>query len=207
MARLMSETLEPGRSAALRSDPEVPPNLAAMVGEIVAGQGFPVRLGPGESTDPVRLVADRLPALLVEALVAGGPERVVWVSAGSELLVEVPATQVEVLDGMLVVGLRVACEQTGEGDLSVVLAVGAEPTGVPLIVVSGVFGPPLVQPRWADAAAAAACAAVLRVGVAAAAATGSDDGPGRWNRLASLWAEPGTLWLAARTPYEWEPTR
>jgi hypothetical protein len=178
-----------------------------MVGEIVAGQGFPVRLGPGESTDPVRLEADRLPVLLVEALVAGGPERVVWVSAGSELLVEVPATQVEVLDGMLVVGLRVVCEQTGEGDLSVVLVVGAEPTGVPLIVVSGVFGPPLVQLRWADAAAAAACAAVLRVGVAAAAATGPLDRPGQWNRLASLWAEPGTLLLAARTPYGWELTR
>jgi hypothetical protein len=203
----MSETLEPGRSAALRTDADVSPLLATMVADIAAGQGFPVQLGPGESTEPFRLEADRLPALLVEALVAGGPERVVWVSAGSELLVEVPATQVEVLDGMLVVGLRVACEQTGEGDLSVVLAVGAEPTGVPLMVVSGVFGPPLLQLRWAEAAAAAASAAVLRVGVAAAAATGPGDRPGRRNRLASLWAEPGTLLLAGRTPYDWELTR
>jgi hypothetical protein len=203
----MSQTVDPGPMAGRAADDPSFGRLAALVAELVQEQGFPVRLRPGASTEPVRLDQDRLSGLLIEALLAGGPdraERVVWVSAGSELLVDLPATRLEILAGALVVGLRIACVQTAEADLSVVLAVGARDGGLPLVRMSGVDGPALLRVRWADAAAGAACSALLRLVALVAAATGTTDRPERVNRPASLWAERGSLLLAARLPYDWE---
>jgi len=141
-------------------------------------------LGPGEVGDELRIPPAMAERAIRIAFVAG-QERddaasrvkdVVWSDGENELLVRAGRVRARFADGLVLVGIPVFCEQTGETEVVVAFAVGSPdaPAGLVMVTETVPRGPAAVVDRWGDALVAAAWDAVLEVAVGVAAAAGDD---------------------------------
>jgi hypothetical protein len=141
---------------------------------------------------------DELTALLQRAL---APEEeagrsIVWQSLDSELAVNVPRVRVAALEGLVLVGLPVRCDQAMTGvELVVPLAVGTpdEPAGLVATAETAARGnSELVVAVWGPTAVAATWLAFLDVCQVVAARAGEDDCC-RTLLPGAVWAMPNVL--------------
>jgi len=93
------------------------------------------------------------------------PDRVVWVEGGDEVLVHLDRTQVQAMDGMLLVSVELETDQTGRQALIVPLALGAadDPAGLVATTDELPRGEGLLAARWGKAVQAAVWEALLRL--------------------------------------------
>jgi hypothetical protein len=148
----------------------------------------PGPLKPGEPAPPVPLPVETAQALYgaTFAAAAGPPEAraagaVVWAQTDAELLVRLQRIRVRFLDGLVLVGIPVYCEQTRDAEVVVAFAVGAKdaPAGMIIATESVPRGPDVIVDRWGDALVAAAHQALVALAQSIAGAAGSDvDGVG-----------------------------
>lgn len=176
---------------------------------------------PGASIDPI-LVDDEQATVLVRAAVARAaaglrdtdpPDAVVWTDGADSLLVLLDSVRVTTGDGLVTVGVDVACDQAGSeaGDLrshvDVDLVVGTDdrPTGL-LAAAPMPRGPGVVVDRWEDSLVALAWQALLDTAAGLSAAAGADpDGAGlvptRWSGS----KEGLAIGAQARHPFDRQP--
>lgn len=142
----------------------------------------PDRLAAGVVTDELFVAAKPASDMLqIAAKRAAGLFRptkrteVVWVEGDSELAVGF-AVRLEVDDGLLTVVIPVRCDQTGEGEVEVVFAVGSpdRPAGLFASTFRKPSGPRLVVDTWSDALVAFAWQSVLGMVSGLAGAIGKD---------------------------------
>lgn len=159
---------------------------------------------PGTPVEPVPVPPDRATDLVRTAVRATAattlgqrpdrppPSAVTWTDGGDSLLVLLDTVRVSTTEGVVSVGVDVACDQlwaaTGEPrghvDVDLVVGTGDRPTGL-LAAATRPRGPAVVVDRWHDALVALAWQALLDTAAGLSAATGSDpDGtplvPTRW---------------------------
>jgi hypothetical protein len=103
--------------------------------------------------------------------VSDPPEALVWADAGDELVLHAGAARAECGDGVVVVVVPVATEQTGEAEVRVPFAVGGpgDRPGLVLAAETRAAGPRAVVDRWDGAIIAAAWDALVRLAVEATA--------------------------------------
>jgi hypothetical protein len=137
----------------------------------------PQRFPPG-TLAPARKLADaelerRIRAALVPE---GAPKRVVWHEADSQVVFHPGRARVRAVDGLVLVGLTLECDQTGVAEVVVPFAVGTEeqPTGLVAASETKPRGPEILIDRWGEAIVAAAWTALLEAAAAVAAEAGSD---------------------------------
>ena len=96
-------------------------------------------------------------------------DEVVWVDADAELLVRADRANLSFDDGIVLVGLPVFSEQTGDAEVEVPFAMaGAEgSTGLVMATQTRPRGPDAVVDRWAEALVAVAWDALVRLAVRA----------------------------------------
>jgi hypothetical protein len=168
--------------AAFAPDPECAKAVAALRKR--CPDAFPpAPLKPGQPGPPVPLPAQTAQALYGStfAAAAGPPEAraaggVVWTRSGAELLVRLAQIRVRFLDGFVLVGIPVYCEQTGESEVVVAFAVGSTdaPAGMVIATESVPRGPAAIVDRWGDALTAAAHRALITLTQNIAGAAGED---------------------------------
>lgn len=158
------------------------------------------RLKAGEVLGDVPIDSKSLQRLFTAA--AGGREtpRTVWSDGTNELLVEVARISVTTTDGILVVTIPVACNETGAQLMRVPFATGSAESPAGLIVATDTpDGPPEILAIWADALTALAWTLLLRTLSSLAGAAGSDqDGAGLIASGLSADANGVTLLVMAR---------
>lgn len=158
-------------------------------------QLLPRRLEPGEISDPLPVdpkratlllgVAARQSLALATGRATGSertlPRAVVWTDGGDELLVLLDSIAVETDDGIVTVGVDVACDELATDRspstrilVDLVVGTAERPTGV-LAAAPPPRGHPLIVARWGDALVALAWQALLDASSALAAAAGADD--------------------------------
>jgi hypothetical protein len=172
------DTLRAARSL----DPECEKAVAALRRR--CPDAFPADpLKPGQVGAPVALPVETAQALLRStfAAAAGPPEAqraggVVWTQSDAELLVRLTQIRVRVLDGFVLVGIPVYCEQTQDTEIVVAFAVGAKeaPAGMVIATESVPRGSAAIVDRWGDALSAAAYQAVIALAQSIAGAAGRD---------------------------------
>lgn len=139
-------------------------------------------LKPGQPAPPVPLAVETAQALYRSFFAAaGGPIEAggtdaVWTQSDAELLVRLSRTRVRFLDGLMLVGIPVFCEQTGDAEIVVAFAVGAEdaPAGMVIATERRPRGPALIVDRWGEALTAAAQRALIALAQGIAGAAGED---------------------------------
>jgi hypothetical protein len=130
-------------------------------------------------TIPVARLARLFPLAFAEAAgaPAAAPQQVVWVRGDNELLVR--AAQVRLLprDGLILIGIPVFTEQSGDAEIVVTFAVGSSAGSIGLIMAAEAAprGHPLIVLRWGDELTAAAWLALVKLTTSIAAAMGVDD--------------------------------
>jgi|SRR5215217_947313 len=115
-------------------------------------------------------VRERYRAALRRALspdAAEPPGALVWADAGAELVVRPEAAGVACEDGLVLVTLPVASEQTGEAEVVVPFAVGTAGVDAGLFMATQTRprGPEAIVDRWAEPLVAAAWDALVRLAV------------------------------------------
>lgn len=152
---------------------------------------------PGAVAPVIEVGIDELTGLLRRAF---APEKdfgrsIVWQTLDSELAVNPPRIRVALLEGLVVVGIPVRCDQAMDGvELVVPLAVGTpdEPAGLVVTAETVARGnSELVVAVWGETAVAATWLAFLEVCRQVAARAGDDD------CCRSLL--PGAVWATAKT--------
>lgn len=159
----------------------------------------PVR--PGDQVEPIPVDVKRATALVGAAVTRaalgdgtdGDAGAAVWTEGADTLLVLLDSVRVRTTEGLVTVGIDVACDQvrSATGDprshVDVDLAVGTteRPTGL-LAAAPAPRGPAVVVDRWQDALVALVWQALLDTAAGLATAAGSDtDGAGliptRWS--------------------------
>lgn len=138
-------------------------------------------LKPGQPAPPVPLAVETAQALYRSFFAAaGGPIEAradaVWTQSDAELLVRLSGTRVRFLDGLVLVGIPVFCEQTGDVEIVVAFAVGAKeaPAGMVIATEQRPRGPALIVDRWGEALTAAAHQALIALAQGIAGAAGQD---------------------------------
>ena len=131
------------------------------------------RVGPLielKSSTVSRLVRD---ALLPEE----GPKSVIWQQAGSEVVAHLDRTRVQVLDGLVLIGITLESEETGPAELTVPFAVGTPDRLAGMITVTEEKprGPAILADRWGEAVIATAWKALMDVADHLAAEAGTDE--------------------------------
>lgn len=153
----------------------------------------PVPVPPGRATELVRAAVQGAVAVsLGRRPTEPPPPAVTWTDGADSLLVLLDSVHVGTTEGVITVGVDVACDElwsaTGEprGHVDVDLVVGTRdrPTGL-LAAAPLPRGPALVVDRWHDALVAFAWQALLDTAATLSAVTGTDtDGtplvPTRW---------------------------
>ena len=143
----------------------------------------PDPLKPGEPAPPVALEVEIAQAVYRAAFAAAaGPAEArragaaVWTQSGAELLVRLGRVRVRFIDGLVLVGIPVFCEQTEDAEVVVAFAVGAEdaPAGMVIATEPLPRGPAVIVDRWGDALAAVAHQALIAVAQGIAGAAGED---------------------------------
>lgn len=122
----------------------------------------------GEIAEPIEVGNDDLQRLLLTAVGVADKRRrnqVVWELAGSELLVHLQSMRVQVMRGLVLVGLTVETNETGRTEVTVPFAVGQSDQLSGMIVTTEPKprGPTIIIDRWGEAIIAATWQAVLRV--------------------------------------------
>jgi hypothetical protein len=145
-------------------------------------------LKPGQPAPPVAVPLETAQALYRAAFAAaagpgeaGRADAAVWTQSDAELLVRPAKVRVRFLDGLVLVGVPVFCEQTEDAEVVVAFAVGAEdaPAGMVIATERLPRGPAVIVDRWGDALAAAAHRALITLvqGIAGAAGEDLDGAP------------------------------
>lgn len=103
-------------------------------------------------------------------------KEVIWVEGESELAVDLDGVRAQFSDGLIVVALRVRCDQTGAVDVQVNFACGTRerPAGLYASALRRPFGPELIVSAWGDALVAFAWQCLMGVVTGVANATGKD---------------------------------
>lgn len=131
---------------------------------------------PGAVAKQISLSRPKLEQLLRAALAVGDHPSVVWVRGDSELAVHTAGLRVALARGLLVVGVRVECDQTGPAEVTVPFALGSRELAAGMVMATPARpdGPALLVEQWGAVVAAAVYRAVLDVATAAAATVGLD---------------------------------
>lgn len=145
----------------------------------------PAPLKPGQPGRPIELPTETAAVLYGSAFAATAGPRVaeeqrgvVWTQGDDELLVRLADVRVRILDGLVLVGVPVFCEQTGDTEIVVAFAVGAPdaPTGMLIATEDAPRGPAIIVDRWGEALVDAAHRALLHLAQDVAAVAGTDIG-------------------------------
>jgi hypothetical protein len=158
--------------------PERVTRLAPMAARaaVFAGGEIPV-LEVGAAAGSLTLSRVRLEELLRAALAPDDDAPSwVWVDGDSELAVHAGRTRVALAPGLLVVGVRVECDQTGPAEVTIPFALGSDELAAGLVMSAPrrPDGPAAVVDRWGAVIVAATYRAVLDVVTATAQAAGVD---------------------------------
>lgn len=134
----------------------------------------------GEIAAPIEVGTDDLQQLLLIAVGVTDKRRrnrVVWELAGSELLVHLQSMRVQVIRGLVLVGLTVETNETGRVEVTVPFAVGQSGhlSGMIVTTEPKPRGPTIIIDRWGDAIIAAAWQAILGVIGTLSARAGVDE--------------------------------
>ena len=134
----------------------------------------------GEIVEPIEVGNDDLQELLLAAVGVADKRRrnqVVWEQSGSELLVHLRATRVQVVPGIVIVGITVETNESGRVEVAIPFAVGRRDrlAGMVVTTESRPRGPAVIVDRWGDALIAAAWEALLRVVGTLTARAGVDE--------------------------------
>lgn len=140
-------------------------------------------LKPGQPAPAVPLPVETAQTLYGSAFAAaarppgsGGSGDVVWTQSDAELLVHLGETRVRFLDGLVLVGISVYCEQTKDVEVVVPFAVGSKdlPAGMVIATETAPRGPDVIVDRWGDQLIAAAQTALVALSQGIAGAAGTD---------------------------------
>lgn len=147
--------------------PSAPGPMAA--GEIL----HPVFVEDKQASELLRVAAKRATGLFRPTK----RTEVVWVAGDSELAVNLVELHVKLADGLIWVMIPVRCDQTGNGLVEVVFAVGSlkRPAGLYASTFRRPNGPELIVSVWGDALVAFAWQCVLGMVSGIAGATGKDS--------------------------------
>lgn len=164
--------------------------VLAPIDDVIKGAGWfhkvpdDIVLKPGSQTDKAIVVpqsqarkALRSVVRLVADLPASARPLVVWTDGDDELLVDISATTLTCLVGMVRIEVKVACDQLAEPTkVEVAFAVGSEdrPAGLSMSAHNRLLGPDVVVDRWSDAITAFAWEALIETATQLAARTGKD---------------------------------
>lgn len=139
----------------------------------------------GAAGEAVRLAADRAQILLQRAAAdAAGlvdpraaEAGVLWQSAAGELLVRPAQLRLQLRDGLLGVSLPVFCDQTGNAEVHITLAVGSPQRAAGLLATTEERprGPAVVVDVWGEALLGLVWQAVLTLIEGLAAESGRDE--------------------------------
>lgn len=168
-------------------------------------------LPPGDVVDPIEVRNDDFQELIYTALGVTDRRRrnqVIWEQAGSELLVHLGETRVQVVEGLIIVGLTVESNESGRVEVTIPFAVGRRDrlAGMVATTEPKPRGPNIIIDRWGESLIAAAWQAVLDViGTLSARAGVDEDGspllPG------AIVAEGNVLSVVAQAPQIFERGR
>ncbi len=158
---------------------------AGILGSIgLAPPTWTTNVSPGTAAQsPVTIDAAQLQASVISALSAPyadpgatPPAEVTWFDHDGEVMVNLAATTITLLDGLVLAALELSSDQTGTGQVIVPLGVGtpANPTGMLVGTENRPRGLLQLVDRWGDAATAAAWSALLDVAQTLAQQAGAD---------------------------------
>jgi hypothetical protein len=137
-------------------------------------------LPPGEVVDPIEVRNDDFQELISTAFGVTDKRRrnqVIWEQAGSELLVHLGKTRVQVVEGLIIVGLTVESNESGQVEVTIAFAVGRRDrlAGMVMTTEPNPRGPTIIIDRWGESLVAAAWQAVLDVISTLSARAGVDE--------------------------------
>jgi hypothetical protein len=175
------------------SDPPRPDTAISTVGvtsiDTIGRLGLSIppwttNVNPGATTQsPVAIDATQLQSSVTSALSAryapvgaSPPAQVIWFDHDGEVMVNLAATSVSLLDGLVLIALELTSDQTGLGQIVVPLSVGTptNPVGMLIGTESRPRGLLQLVDRWGQAAIAAAWSALLDVAKTLAQQGGAD---------------------------------
>lgn len=135
------------------------------------------RIPAGTLGGKVSVKPQGLDELIRGALGAATTQRVVWRDGDSEVIVHLDRTRTATLDGLVLVGVSLECDETGVQEVTVPFAVGSPgmTAGMLGVTESEPRGHPLLVRRWGEAIVATAWRALLEVGQTLAAQAGTDE--------------------------------
>ena len=166
----------------------------------------PGPLPSGQTAEPLPMKSAEV-TRLVRAAMAPEPDAdsVIWEHAGSELLVHTGRTRIEVLDGVVLVGVTVESDQLGETEVVVPFAVGTAEQLAGMIATTErrPRGPDPLVDHWGDALIAAAWDALLAVAEELSSQIGVDE-TGSPLRPGALVAAAGTLSVVPQARHRYE---
>jgi hypothetical protein len=165
-------------------------------------------LPPSETAEPIEVRNDDLQELLLTAVGVTDKRRrnqVVWELAGSELLVHLQATRVQVAAGLVIVGMTVETNETGHVEVTIPFAVGRrrQLAGMLVTTESKPRGPTIIIDRWGDALISAAWQALLDV-IGTLAARAGVDQLGNPLLPGAVVAEDNRLTIIAQAAHKFE---
>jgi hypothetical protein len=165
-------------------------------------------LPPGEVLDPIEVRNDDLQELIHTALGVTDKRRrnqVIWEQAGSELLVHLGETRVQVLKGMVLVGLTVESNESGKVEVTIPFAVGRTDRLAGMLVTTEPKprGPTIIIDRWGESLIAAAWQGLLDVIGTLSARAGVDE-EGSPLLPGAIVAEDNLLRVVAQAPQLFE---
>lgn len=168
-------------------------------------------LPPGEVLDPIEVRNDDLQELIYTALGVTDKRRrnqVIWEQAGSELLVHLGRTRVQVVEGLIVVGMTVESNESGTVEVTIPFAVGRPDRLAGMVVTTEPKprGPSIIIDRWGESLIAAAWQAVLDVIGTLSARAGVDE-EGSPLLPGAIVAEDNRLSVVAQAPQLFERSR
>lgn len=152
-------------------------SAALASGVIVKPEILVEQLPAGGLADAVLVQPLGLDDLMKAALGSSERHRVVWRDGDSEVLVHLDKTRTKTLDGLILVGITLECDETGEQEVTVPFAIGSQTmtAGVLGVTETEPRGHPLLVRRWGEAVVATAWKALLEVGETLASEAGTDE--------------------------------
>lgn len=134
-------------------------------------------LRAGAITEKVTVQPAGLDELVRAAMGVAAQQRVVWRDGDSEVLVHIDKTRTKTLDGLVLVGITLECDETGVQEITVPFAIGSGSVTAGMLAVTEEEprGHPLLVQRWGEAIVATAWKALLDVGQTLAAEAGTDE--------------------------------
>lgn len=168
-------------------------------------------LPPGEVLDPIDVGNDDLQELIYTALGVSDKRRrnqVIWEQAGSELLVHLGRTRVQVVEGLIIVGMTVESNESGMVEVTIPFAVGRSDRLAGMVVTTEPKprGPTMVIDRWGESLIAFAWQAVLDVVGTLSARAGVDE-EGSPLLPGAIVADDNLLRMVAQAPQLFERAR